>query len=77
MDFVEYETRKYRLYRSMKRKHIRDFRRLRNSNVKGACNIERDLLKLYHLIKKYKSKIKCMEESEYGDIIIYNYRSST
>ena len=78
MDFIEYETKKYQLYRNMERKHVGAFRRLRNSDVRGAFNIKRakeDMLKLNKLIKKYKSKIKHVEESEYGDIIVSNYNS--
>lgn len=79
MDFIEYETKKYKLYRSMKRKHIRSFRQLNSASVTGAFNIQRkngDISKLKKLIEKYKRKIKYMEQSDYGDIIVLNYDSS-
>lgn len=78
MDFVKYETIKYKLYRNMKRKHVGAFRKLKKINVSGTLSIRRkkeDILKLKQLIEKYKRKIKCMEESEYGDIVVFNYNS--
>ena len=62
----------------MKRKHIRSFRQLNRTSVTGAFNIKRkkeDISKLKKLIEKYKRKIKCMEQSDYGDIIVSNYDS--
>lgn len=79
MDFIEYNTQKYVLYKNLKKRHMNTLREYQKKKVTGTFNLRRhkeDVDKLVKLVIKYKDKIKVLNDSHYGDILIFNYKSN-